>query len=74
VEKQRRDTERKRAKRRAEGVATRKEYLAAENEKKQDRLFQLKEVMAANPKAPQRKIAKIMGVSESYVRKLKKQL
>ncbi|PEI42607.1 replication protein [Bacillus pseudomycoides] len=74
VEKQRRDTERKRAKRRAEGVATRKEYLAAENEKKQDKLFQLKEVMAANPKASQRKIAKIMGVSESYVRKLKKQL
>ncbi|PEE33607.1 replication protein [Bacillus cereus] len=74
VEKQRRDTERKRAKRRAEGVATREEYLAAENDKKQDKLSQLKEIMEANPKASQRKIAKIMGISESYVRKLKKQL
>ncbi|MBP3970003.1 AsnC family protein [Bacillus sp. WL1] len=74
MEKQRRDTERKRAKRRAEGVATREEYLTSENEKKQDKLSQLKEVMKTNPKASQRKIAKIMGISESYVRKLKKQL
>ncbi|MEH7150267.1 replication protein [Bacillus thuringiensis] len=70
-EKQRRDTVRKREQR---GSVTRDKYLAQEQEKKVDQLTQLKEVMEIHPKASQRQLARILGISESYVRKLKQQL
>jgi len=70
-EKQRRDTVKKRAQR---GSVTRDKYLAQEQEKKVDQLTQLKEVMEIHPKASQRQLARILGISESYVRKLKQQL
>lgn len=71
AENQRRDTIRKRAKR---GSVTREKYIEQKQEKKQDKLRQLKTVMETNPKASQRQLARILGISESYVRKLKTQL
>jgi len=71
VEKQRRDTERKRAKR---GSVTRDEYLLAEQEKKQDKLEVLKAAKEANPKASMRKLAEITGLSKSVIGRLIKQL
>ncbi|MDA1775376.1 hypothetical protein PDJ95_29515 [Bacillus cereus] len=44
VEKQRRDTERKREKRRAEGMSTRDEYLAEEQKKTEGKLTILKKL------------------------------
>ncbi|MBG9508340.1 replication protein [Bacillus thuringiensis] len=70
-EKQRRDTVKKREQR---GSVTRDKYLAQEQEKRVDQLTQLKEVMEIHPKASQRQVARILGISESYVRKLKQQL
>ncbi|MES5957516.1 AsnC family protein [Bacillus fungorum] len=62
---------RKVSKRRENGVIERDDYLAKEQNKTQDKLIQLKEIISANPKMSQRKIAKMMDISESYVRKLK---
>lgn len=74
VEKQRRDTERKRAKRRAEGVATREEYLTASANKTDDQLNRLKELIADNPKPKWKSIAIEMGISDRHLRRLRKQL
>lgn len=71
VEKQRRDTERKRVKR---GSVTRDEYLLAEQEKQQDKLTVLKAAKEANPKASLRKLAEITGFSKSVIGRLIKQL
>lgn len=68
-EKQRRNTLKKREIR---GSITREEYLLNEQEKKQDKLSQLVDAMKQNPKISQRKLAALLGISESYVRKLKK--
>ncbi|PFT89352.1 replication protein [Bacillus thuringiensis] len=61
------ETDKKRAQRKS---VTREEYVAP----KKDKMAQLKEVMASQPKTSQRQLARILGISESYVRKLKQQL
>lgn len=74
VEKQRRDTERKRAKRRAEGVATREEYLAKEQKKTEDKLSILKRAKELYPGASIRKLVEYTGLSKSVIGRLMKQL
>ena len=60
--------------RRKNGIQAREEYLKQEADKSQDKLEILKRTMDQNPGISNRKAAKIMGVSESYVRKLKTKL
>lgn len=60
--------------RRKKGIKARDEYLKQEAEKSQDKLTLLQETMAQHPGISNRKAAKIMGISEAYVRKLKAQL
>ena len=60
--------------RRKKGIRPMAEYNQERAEKKESKLDQLKRTMEENPHASQRQIAKIMGISEGYVRKLKKQL
>lgn len=60
--------------RRKNGMRPMVEYNQERAEKKGSKLDQLKRTMEENPHASQRQIAKIMGISEGYVRKLKKQL
>lgn len=60
--------------RRARGAKARDEYLSAEAQKSQDKLSLLKEIIAEHPSLSNRKIAKTMGISEAYVRKLKAKL
>ncbi|MCQ6530612.1 replication protein [Bacillus mycoides] len=74
VEKQRRDTERKRAKRRDEGVATREEYLAEEKKKTEDKLTILKRAKEQYPGASIRKLVEYTGLSKSVIGRLMKQL
>lgn len=74
VEKQRRDTERKRAKRRTEGVATREEYLAEEKKKTEDKLTILKRAKERDPGASIRKLVEYTGLSKSVIGRLMKQL
>ncbi|RDU34717.1 replication protein [Neobacillus piezotolerans] len=73
-EKRRRNTIYQREKRREAGVKVREEYLHQEKKKTQDKLSLLREAIAENPEASNYKLAQIIGVSESYVRKLKKSL
>lgn len=65
---------RKVAKRRSEGMRAMAEYNNARKVQVMDKLEQLKELKLENPKASQRKFAEIMGVSQSTVRNLMKQL
>lgn len=74
VEKQRRDTERKRAKRRAEGMTTREEYLAKEQKKTEDKLSVLKKAKEQYPGASIRKLVEYTGLSKSVIGRLMKQL
>lgn len=60
--------------RRAKGVKSRDEYLSTAIQKSQDKLDILRETIAANPSLSNRQIAKTMGISEAYVRKLKAKL
>ncbi len=74
VEKQRRDTERKRAKRRAEGVTTREKYLEEEQKKTEDKLTILKRAKKQYPSASIRKLVEYTGLSKSVIGRLIKQL
>ncbi|MED1535490.1 AsnC family protein [Bacillus pseudomycoides] len=74
VEKQRRDTERKRTKRRAEGVATREEYLATEQKKTEDKLSILRRTKEKHPDVSIRKLVEYTGLSKSVIGRLIKQL
>ncbi|MGQ7199049.1 hypothetical protein ACUOA9_38290, partial [Escherichia sp. HC-TM1] len=65
-EKQRRNTSYQKEKRRKKGVKVREEYLEREQEKKKEKRIQLTEAMKSNPKASQRQLARILGISESY--------
>ncbi|WP_144519325.1 AsnC family protein [Bacillus thuringiensis] len=65
------ETDKKRAQRKS---VTRKEYINQEQKKKAEKLMQLKAVIERHPKASQRQLARVLGISESYVRKLKQQL
>lgn len=73
-EKQRRNTIAKRESRRAEGIKTREEYIQAENQKTQTRIEALRKTMEENPGLSNRETAKLAGISEAYVRKLKTRL
>lgn len=60
--------------RRRNGVKERSEYLYTEAQKSTDKLQQLTQIMQNNPELSNRSIAKTMGISEAYVRKLKARL
>ena len=57
-----------------EGKMSRATYLQEEKKKTMSNLDKLKELMEQTPTLSGRKIAAAMGISEAYVRKLKKQL
>lgn len=57
-----------------EGKLSRSAYIQQENQKTMSKLDRLKELMEQSPHLSNRKIASTMGISEAYVRKLKKQL
>ena len=60
--------------RRKKGAKPRQEYLQAEAEKTSTKSAQLHAIMLREPELSNRKIAKEMGISEAYVRKLKAKL
>lgn len=74
AEKRRRNTLAKREARRKAGVKPRDEYEAARTEKKLSRLDQLKQALEESPTMSNVKLAVKLGISEAYIRKLKKQL
>lgn len=71
AEKQRRNTEKKRIQR---GSVTREEYKEQQQERTEDKLWQLRQAMERYPNLSNRKLAEVLAVSEGYIRKLKKQL
>ncbi|MGM7637618.1 AsnC family protein [Bacillus sp. Hm123] len=73
-EKQERNTKAKREKRREEGVQEREQYIKQQQDKTDDKLFKLQQLLEENPKCSNVKLGKLLGVSEGYIRKLKKQL
>jgi hypothetical protein len=72
--KRKRNTIYQKEKRRLNGVQAREEYIAQEKEKTNDKLEQLKQLLEENPKIKQKELAERLGVSDRYIRKLKKQL
>lgn len=73
-EKRTRGTEQKRKKRREQGVLQRDEYLEQQRDKAEDKLWQLEKAMERYPDYSNYKLAKLLGVSEGYIRKLKKKI
>ena len=71
VEKQARNTIYQRKKR---GSVTRNEYKEQQQERTEDKLWQLQKAMERHPEYSNVKLGQLLGISESYVRKLKKQL
>ena len=57
--------------RRKKGIKPREEYLQKESQKSGDKMAFLQKVLSDNEGISNRKVAKIMGISEAYVRKLK---
>lgn len=57
-----------------EGKMSRTSYLEQEKKKTISNLDKLKNIMIHSPKLSNRKLATAMGISEAYVRKLKKQI
>lgn len=57
-----------------EGMKTREEYLKECEAKSNDKLEQLRALKTENPKASQRKLAEMMGLSKSQINRLIKQL
>jgi hypothetical protein len=70
-EKQRRNTLYQREKR---GSVTREEYLADQAERTEDKLYLLRRALQLNPKAKQKELADLLGVSDRYIRKLMKKI
>lgn len=70
-EKQRRNTLYRRQER---DSVSREEYLEQEREKTEDKLYLLRRALQQNPKLSNYKLAELLGVSEGYIRKLKKKL
>jgi hypothetical protein len=71
-EKRRRKRERdKNAFREKTGAISKEAYLEQQHEKTDDMLWQLKKAIERHPKYSNVKLAKLLGVSESYIRKLK---
>lgn len=77
-EKRRRKRERDRIyqeqKRRERGDMTRQEYIKQQQDKTDDKLFKLQELLEQNPKISKIKLAKILGVDKSHLYRLLKQL
>jgi hypothetical protein len=73
-EKRRRKTIANREKRRSEGVQKREDYLEQQQEKTEDKLWQLQKAIERHPDFSNYKLAELLGVSEGYVRKLKKKI
>ncbi|MGG3799984.1 replication protein [Metabacillus fastidiosus] len=61
-------------KRRGEGVKPREEYIKEQHNRTDDKLFKLQQLLEKNPKISNVKLGVLLGVSEGYIRKLKKQL
>ena len=59
------------ARRRSQGVKPRDVYLSTVSKKSEDKISILKRILTKHPGLSNRKAAKMMGVSESYIRKLK---
>ena len=57
-----------------EGKMSRATYIQQEKKKTMNRKEQLKEAMEQHPHLSNRKLAEMLGISEAYVRKIKKQL
>lgn len=57
--------------RRKKGIKPREEYLEEESKKSETKIQQLQRILTESPGISNRKAAKAMGVSESYIRKLK---
>lgn len=74
VEKQARDTERTREKRREQGVKSREEYIEQEQEKTEDKLWQLQKAMERHPKAKGKELAEMLGVTPARISQLKNML
>lgn len=68
-EKRRRNTEAKRAQRRAQGVIPRDQYLAQEAEQKQERMLPIIEAIKQNPGLSQRALAKKSGFSRAAIQR-----
>lgn len=73
-EKNRRATIEKRKKRRSEGVKERSEYIRSQKRITSQNLAKLKEMLAINPKATRKEIAKVLNVSVYRVDQLKRML
>ena len=56
------------------GSVSREDYLDQQKEKREDKLWQLQKAMKQYPQASNIKLAKLLAVSEGYIRKLKKNL
>lgn len=61
-------------KRRSEGVLKREDYLISQKEKTEDKKWQLQKVLERHPTLSNYKLANLLGVSEGYIRKLKRML
>lgn len=57
-----------------EGRLSREAYIQQEKQKTMSRKEQLQEAMEAHPHLSNRKLATMLGISESYIRKIKKHL
>ncbi len=53
---------------------TRQEYIKQQQDKTDDKLFKLQELLEQNPKISKIKLAKILGVDKSHLYRLLKQL
>lgn len=73
-EKKRRERIRSANNRRKNGQVERKEYIAEQQSKTMDKLSQLKQLLAENPKAKRKELAEKLGVSGPRITQLKKQL
>lgn len=60
--------------RRANGIRPMEEYNEERREKKLSKVEEMQQHLAENPKISNVKLGKLMGISESYVRKLKKSI
>ncbi len=74
LEKQARDTVRKRTKRREEGVKKREDYLKEQHNTTDSKLTLLQELLQKEPNSTNKSLAEAMNVSVRYIQKLKKQL
>ena len=57
--------------RRKKGDADRASYLASERQKTEDKLLLLQEALEANPKAKQKELAAMLGISERTFKTIK---